>query len=247
MFIYFISKPPISNIKGVYYSEIIPGIVINEINYNSSDDFDPEDWVELYNSSESPISIGTWKLKDEANDHVFVIPENTILSAGEFLVLCKDTIAFTSMFPEVANFIGDLGFGLGGGGDMVRLFDSYEILKDDVEYDDDDPWPVEADGTGSTLELINPSLDNSLPENWIASIGYGSPGGENLMNSCEESPGDINGDGTFDVLDVILMIGIILMLEDDYTICQEYASDINLDGVIDILDIIGLVNIILGM
>ena len=42
------------------------------------------------------------------------------------------------------------------------------------------------------------------------------------------------------------MIGIILMLEDDYTICQEYASDINLDGVIDILDVIVLINIILG-
>ena len=129
---------------------------------------------------------------------------------------------------------------------MVRLFDSYEILMDDVEYDDVDPWPVEADGTGATLELIHPSLDNSLPENWIASMGHGSPGSVNTINSCEESPGDINGDGTFDVLDVILMIGIILILEDDYTVCQEYASDINTDGVIDILDVILLVNIILG-
>ena len=94
--------------------------------------------------------------------------------------------------------------------------------------------------------MINPSLDNSLSENWIASIGYGSPGSENLMNSCEESLGDVNGDGTFDVLDVILMIGIVLILVDDYTICQEYASDINADGGIDILDIILLVNIILG-
>jgi len=109
------------NFRGVYSSDITPGIVINEINYNSSDDFNPEDWVELYNSSESSIYIGTWKLKDEANDHVFTIPENTILTGGDYLVLCKDTIAFTSLFPEVSNFIGDLGFGLGGGGDIVRL------------------------------------------------------------------------------------------------------------------------------
>ena len=222
------------------------GIVINEINYHSSDDYNPEDWVELHNSTSETIDIGQWKFKDN-NDNFFILLENTILSAGDFLVLCKDTIAFTSLFPEVTNFIGDLGFGLGGGGDMVRLFDSYEILMDDVEYDDDDPWPVEADGTGATLELIDPTLDNSLPENWIASMGHGSPGSENLMDSCEESPGDINGDGTFDVLDVILMVGIILVLEDDYTICQQYASDINTDGIIDILDIIGLVNIILGM
>ena len=78
-------------------------------------------------------------------------------------------------------------------------------------------------------------------------MGYGSPGGENLMDSCEESPGDINGDGTFDVLDAILVMGIILIIEDDYTICQEFASDINSDGVIDILDVILLVNMILGL
>ena len=234
------------NIKGVYSSDITPGIVINEINYNSSDDFNPEDWVELYNSSDSPINIGTWKLKDEANDHVFAIPENTILSAGDFIVLCKDTIVFTSLFPEVTNFIGDLGFGLGGGGDMVRLFDSYEILMDDVEYDDEDPWPVEADGTGATLELIHPSLDNSLPENWLASEGFGTPGGVNSNDSCGEVLGDINGDDAIDVLDVILMVGIIIMLDNDYTICEQYASDINLDGIIDILDIISLVNLILS-
>ncbi len=234
------------NIRGVYSSYITPGIVINEINYNSSDDFNPEDWIELYNSSESPINIGTWKLKDEANDHVFTIPENTILSAGDFIVLCKDTAAFENLFPEVNNFIGDLGFGLGGGGDMVRLFDSYEILMDDVEYDDEDPWPVEADGTGATLELIHPSLDNSLPENWIASEGFGTPGGVNSNDSCGEVLGDINGDDAIDVLDVILMVGIIIMLDNDYTICEQYASDINLDGIIDILDIISLVNLILS-
>ncbi len=234
------------NIRGVYSSYITPGIVINEINYNSSDDFNPEDWIELYNSSESPINIGTWKLKDEANDHVFTIPENTILSAGDFIVLCKDTAAFENLFPEVDNFIGDLGFGLGGGGDMVRLFDSYEILMDDVEYDDEDPWPVEADGTGATLELIHPSLDNSLPENWLASEGFGTPGGVNSNDSCGEVLGDINGDDAIDVLDVILMVGIIIMLDNDYTICEQYASDINLDGIIDILDIISLVNLILS-
>jgi len=234
------------NIKGVFSSNAASGIVINEINYNSSDDFDPEDWVELYNPSESPINIGNWKLKDEDNDHVFPIPENTILSGGDHLVLCKDATAFESQFPEVTNFIGDLGYGLGGGGDMVRLFDSNDTLMDEVEYDDEDPWPEQADGEGPTLELIYPYLDNSLAENWAASEGYGSPGRENANNDCDEELGDINGDSTFDVLDVILMMNIILITEDDYTICQDDASDLNSDGVIDILDVILLVNIILG-
>ena len=129
---------------------------------------------------------------------------------------------------------------------MIRLYDSNGNLVDSVIYDDADPWPAEADGGGSTLELISPFLDNSAAENWIASVGFGSPGGVNSSESCGDILGDINGDGAIDVLDVILMVGIIIVLEDDYTTCELYASDINLDGIIDILDIISLVNLILS-
>ena len=48
-----------------------------------------------------------------------------------------------------------------------------------INYDDDDPWPIEADGDGATLELINPILDNSLPASWTSSTDYGSPGEQN--------------------------------------------------------------------
>jgi hypothetical protein len=41
------------------------------------------------------------------------------------------------------------------------------------------PWPLEADGLGSTLELIDPLLDNTLPESWQASALHGTPGREN--------------------------------------------------------------------
>ena len=234
-------------ITAVFSSYESTDVVINEINYNSADDFDPDDWVELYNPTNEDVDIGNWAFKDEANDHVFTFPENTFLNSGEYIVLCKNSDSFIALFPDVVNFIGDLGFGLSGGGELIRLFDSIGYLVDSVEYDDTDPWPVEPDGVGPTLELIDPYLDNSLAENWMASEGYGSPGSVNTMNSCSETPGDINGDGVINVLDVILMVGIILVLEDDYTICQEYASDINLDGIIDILDVISLVNIILGM
>jgi hypothetical protein len=234
------------NIKAVFSPYVATNVVINEINYNSSNDFDPDDWVELYNPTSDNFNLGNWVFKDEANDHNFIIPENTILSAGEYLVLCKESYSFTALFPSVTNFIGDFDFGLSAGGELIRLFDSNGNLVDSVIYDDADPWPAEADGGGPALELISPFLDNSAADNWVASEGFGSPGGVNSNDACGEVLGDINGDAAIDVLDVILMVGIIIILEDDYTICEQYASDINLDGIIDILDIIGLVNIILG-
>ena len=161
-------------------SDIIDAsVVINEINYNSLDSFDPDDWVEIYNSSSETIDLGSWLLKDDNDDHIFTIPLNTLLLPNQYLVFCTDTIKFTALFPDVNPYYGDLGFGLGGGGDFVRLFDYNGLLVDIVEYDDIAPWDTLADGSGPTLELNHPSLDNTLGESWSASQGYGTPGAVN--------------------------------------------------------------------
>lgn len=161
-----------------------PGtIVINEINYNSSDDFDPEDWIELHNPGETAINITGWAMKDDDNEHVFVIPEETIIEPGEYLVLAKDLGQFIANFPNVNNVIGSFEFGLSGGGDQVRIYNTSGILTDSVEYDDNSPWPVEPDGNGPTLELINPLMENTEAASWCGSVGNGTPGAQ---NSCYE-------------------------------------------------------------
>ncbi|MCF7793836.1 MAG: CotH kinase family protein [Candidatus Cloacimonetes bacterium] len=154
-------------------------IVINEINYHSSDNFNPEDWIELYNPNTEEMNLSGWEFKDEDDLHVFSIPENTFLAADDYLVLCKDSALFSSLFPSVTNFIGDLGFGLSGGGEPVRLFDAEGTLIDSVNYDDEGEWPTLPDGNGNTLELIDASLDNSLAASWQASIDFGTPGQPN--------------------------------------------------------------------
>jgi len=154
-------------------------IVINEINYNSAFVFDVQDWVELANNTGFTIDLSGWQFKDSDDSHVFVIPEQTILENGEFIVLAEDTTIFNNYFPDAGNVVGNLNFGLSGGGELIRLYNPNGDLIDQVTYDDDDPWPIEADGEGPTLELINPNEDNALPINWSASDGYGSPGGIN--------------------------------------------------------------------
>ena len=167
----------IDNSIGINY-----GVVINEINYRSSNIVNPpEDWVELHNPTDEAIAIGLWAFKDNNNVHVFTIPESQILNPGQYLILCEDIVAFKNYFPDVSNFIGDFGFGLKSEGDQVRLFDTSGLLVDKVEYDNITPWPTEPDGTGPTLELIHPSLDNTLGENWAASNGNGTPGERNSV------------------------------------------------------------------
>ena len=146
------------------------------------DGFDPADWVELHNPTDESITIGLWKFKDEREDHVFIIPEDRVIQPGQYLVLCRDTLAFKDNFPNVGNFVGNLNFGFKGGGELVRLFNSDGSLVDEVKYDNSPPWPTEPDGNGPTLELLHPSLDNKLGENWAASDSHGgTPGAVNSV------------------------------------------------------------------
>jgi len=157
-------------------------------NYNEDEYVNPGDWVELFNPTNENIDIGNWVFKDKVNDHNFTIPANQVMSPGMYLVLCRDTLEFKDDFPSIINFVGDLGFGLSGGGELIRLFDSNGNLVDEVTYDDADPWPAEADGAGPTLELIHPFLDNGLGQNWSASDIYGgTPGIINSVYSAENS------------------------------------------------------------
>ncbi|MCD4789339.1 MAG: CotH kinase family protein [Bacteroidales bacterium] len=148
-------------------------IIINEINYNSAAFFNSGDWVELKNIASLQINLSGWTFKDEEDDHIFELPDNLILDSDSFLVLCKDTQQFSTLFPGITDYTGNLEFGLSGSGEVLRLYDFTGELVDSVQYDDNYPWTNLPDGYGPSLELINDSLNNNLPESWRASFVIG--------------------------------------------------------------------------
>ncbi len=162
-------------------------VVINEINYNSAETFNSEDWVEFYNSKSENIDLSNWIFKDSDDEHSFTFPQGTIINSDGFFVICRDTNLFKSKFPEATNYIGNLSFGLDGSGELIRLFNSDEITIDSLTYDDKTPWPEEPDGEGSSLELKNYTLDNSKYYNWSASTNYGTPSLQNSVFTSTEN------------------------------------------------------------
>ena len=166
-------------------------VVINEINYNSSDDFDPKDWVELYNNTSSSIDLSGWYFSDSDDEHQFIFADGFALEASEYVVISRDKEAFQAVFPNVSNVLGDMDFGFSGSGELLRVFNAQDELIDQVTYSDNAPWPIEADGNGATLSLTHPGLDNTLAENWAASAGNGTPGAENsdvlVNNEADEA------------------------------------------------------------
>ncbi len=173
----------------------IDQVVINEINYNSAPDFNPEDWVELYNPSDQKLNISGWHLKDDDNAHDFVLPTGITIDPYDFLVISRDTTAFRRLFPKVTHYLGNMNFGLGRGGDQVRVFNSLALLIDSVAYDDSSPWTDLPDGNGPSLELIDPYLNNTLPQNWQVSMWHGTPG---QKNSFRIVINEINYNSAFD-------------------------------------------------
>ena len=57
--------------------------------------------------------------------------------------------------------------------------------------------------------------------------------------------GDVNSDGSVNVLDVVLMVNFILD-QGQPSISELAAADVNGDGSLNVLDVVNTVNIILG-
>jgi len=172
--------------------------VINEINYNSHENYDTGDWIELFNWGKTTINLTNWEVKDDNDDNRFVIPSGTTIEPNQFIIIANNSEKLTNHFSQLSSLYGPMGFGLSGDGDAVRLYDSRGAIIDSVMYDDKSPWPTEADGDGPTLELSHPSLQNWMASAWGASTGYGTPGEMNsnfnsLSIDKENSiPGKIN-------------------------------------------------------
>ena len=69
--------------------------------------------------------------------------------------------------------------------------------------------------------------------------------GGNVIPPEECMPGDVNGDGTLDITDIVRQINIVVNIGDAPTAEELCSADINADGVINVLDIISVVNLIL--
>ncbi len=159
-----------------------PGLVINEIHYNSIGSLNSGDWVEIYNPTSSSVNLSGWHLQDGSND--FTIPAGSTIPANGYFVLVEKDTSFTKIYPDVTNYVGDLGFGFSDLGEFVKLLSPQRCAVDAVEFGVQSPWPGTPNGTGPTLSLNSTGANNNLPSNWSASSNHsGTPGAPN-NNLC---------------------------------------------------------------
>ncbi len=151
-------------------------IAISEINYSSTDIFPTSDWIELFNYGDNTVDLTGWYIRDENQDHKWVLLGSYLLKAKERLVLASNINKFNNVYPDVQNVMGSFGFGLGSPSDSVQLFDIQNNLVCGVKYSSQDPWPAGTFDQGLTLELKDPDSDLNSAGNWFAGCLGGSPG-----------------------------------------------------------------------
>ena len=111
-------------------------------------------------------------------------------------------------------------------------------------YDIDNDNDLEVfGGTTGDVVIIDIKENTSLNNYWnIYRANYHRDGYYLSDSVC--TAGDINNDGTLDILDIVSMINIIID-SPELTDVEFCASDMNSDGIIDILDIVTLINSIM--
>ncbi|MFZ0545856.1 MAG: ExeM/NucH family extracellular endonuclease [Candidatus Promineifilaceae bacterium] len=163
-----------------------PGdVVINEIMQNPAAVADGSgEWLELYNTTGSPIDIDGWTIADAgADSHVINNGGPLLIPAGGFLVLGNNTDSGTNGGLTVDYSYGSSWF-LANGDDEVILSDASATEIDRVEYDGGPNFP---DPTGASMALADPALDNNVGANWCeASTPYGDGdlGTPGAANDC---------------------------------------------------------------
>ena len=141
-------------------------IVINEIMVKPPSGHDDGEYVELYNQSGGAVNLTGWSFTDGIS---WAFPSGTVLGAGQYLLLAKNPAYLTANYPGLTNLQGPFGGTLRNSGEKLRLADERANQADLVDYKMGGQWPTGAGGEGSSLELMHPAMDNSLPSSWRAS------------------------------------------------------------------------------
>src|SRR5207248_3758877 len=103
---------------------------------------------------------------------------NVNLSAGQRIVVPRTIAIFDQVYGTGINRTSSGYSGkLDNAGEQVILAGPVGETLQNFIYDDNAPWPAEADGNGPSLEIIDPLGDPGDPVNWRASlVNGGTPG-----------------------------------------------------------------------
>ncbi|WP_035612232.1 lamin tail domain-containing protein, partial [Haloferula sp. BvORR071] len=179
-------------------------LVVSKIYYNPPGSVETTEYVELMNAS-STLTLDLSNVNFTAG-LTFTFPGGTMLAPNARTLIVKDVTAFNMAFGTGKPIAGTFPVNLDNGGAQIVLRKADGGILHDFSYDDEPPWPTEADGGGYALVLVNPfsNPDHADPLSWRASaVTGGNPGSADTQSYAEwrtangnhPDDADLDGDG----------------------------------------------------
>ena len=156
---------PVQFIAGVPVAAPETNLALTEIMYNPTPvgprDGDDFEFIELTNTGSEEIDLSNYHFTEGIE---YRFPVGSRLEAGERLILASDRSAFeaTHDMPAFDEYVKHLS----NGGERLTLVDAYGRTIVSLAYDDEAPWPEEADGGGYSLVLDDETGDDQDPNQW---------------------------------------------------------------------------------
>src|SRR5262249_15392328 len=131
-------------------------------------------FVELFNTSTNfAFDLSGWRFQGLG----YTFPEGSFIAPRGFLVLAKDRAAADLAYGTNLVVFDVFPGNLQAAGETLALIKQSsvsgpELIVDQVRYENGPPWPVAADGSGASLQLIDAAQDNSRSGNWSAEPGW---------------------------------------------------------------------------
>jgi hypothetical protein len=157
----------------------LSAIIINEIMAAPDLNKDQTEWVELYNGSQSMVSLQNWKLGD-AKKQTEITTDVLEIQPGGFTVVAEDKNKFLVTYPGFGGVIiqQESWQTLDNDGDEVILKDSLAFLAEKVSFSAQNL-------KGISWERVDFNRSASDSDNWWRSVDSSgaTPGRENSVHS----------------------------------------------------------------
>ncbi len=172
-------------------------VVINEIAWMGTDASTYDEWIELYNNTDSDVDLTGWTIVFTGGEPVINLSDT--ISAHGYLLLERTDDNTVSDIPADQIYSGNLG----NAGECLLLKDSTDQTIDEVDCAQD--WFEGTNSPKMTMERICPDSSGSDSLNWATNDGitqngtdangdpiHGTPGTENsgyqLPSSVTQKP-----------------------------------------------------------
>lgn len=171
-------------------------LVVSQVDYNPIGG-NTQEFIELMNISAQNLDLTGVHLRD-AVDYDF--PAATILPPGGRIQVAGNVTGFEARFGTATplRVVGPYLGNLSNGGERILVVSDTQGEIRNFTYDNNVPWPPEADGEGYRLVLIAPQTtpNHANPFNWRGSVAKNSaPAASDDVSFTGNASADLDQDG----------------------------------------------------